>query len=82
MIPQLLFGDTQIGLIAKDYYQDNSFCRRENGAINLWNEFNLFTGANKMSYIDTFIGRSVNAFEFTTQLADSMENRTNNWFLN
>lgn len=82
LIPQLSFGDTQIGVIAKDYYQDNAFCRRENGAINLWNVFNLFTGANKMSYIDTFLGRSVNAFEFTTQLADSMENRTNNWFLN
>ena len=82
LIPQLAFGDTQIGVIAKDYYQDNSFCRRENGAINLWNVYNLFTGANKMSYIDTFLGRSVNAFEFITQLADSMENRTNNWFLN
>lgn len=26
-----------------------------NGEINLWNVYNLFTQANKSSYIDTFL---------------------------
>jgi len=81
-IPSLAFGDTQVGLIAKDYYQDKNFSKAETNSINLWNVYNLFTGANKSSYIDSFLGRSVNAFEFTTQLADSIENQSFNWFLN
>lgn len=81
-IPGLAFGDTQVGIIAKDYYQDKNFCKAETNNINLWNVYNLFTGANKSSYIDSFLGRSVNAFEFTTQLADSIENQSFNWFLN
>ncbi len=81
-IPSLAFGDTQVGIIAKDYYQDKNFCKAETNNINLWNVYNLFTGANKSSYIDSFLGRSVNAFEFTTQLADSIENQSFNWFLN
>lgn len=80
-IQQLSFGDTQIGMIAKDYYQDASFCRRGDGSINLWNVYNLFTGANKQSYIDTFLDRGVNAFEFVENLAYTIESKVNNWFL-
>lgn len=82
LIPSLAFGDTQFGAIAKDYYQDRNFCKSPNHEINLWNVYNLFTGANKTSYIDTFLNRSLNAYEFTTQLAESIENRSFNWFLN
>ncbi|WP_435356162.1 DUF3871 family protein [Emticicia sp. SJ17W-69] len=81
-IQPLSFGDTQIGMVAKDYYQDKSFCRRDDGSINLWNVYNLFTGANKQSYIDTFLDRGVNAFEFVENLAQSIESKTNSWFLN
>jgi hypothetical protein len=82
IIPNLEFGDNQIGAIAKDYYQDKNFGKNNSKLINLWNIYNLFTGANKSSYIDTFLGRSLNAFDFTKQLADSIENRSFNWFLN
>lgn len=81
-IQPLSFGDTQIGMVAKDYYQDKSFCRRDDGRINLWNVYNLFTGANKQSYIDTFLDRGVNAFEFVENLTQSIESKTNSWFLN
>ena len=81
-IPMLQFGDTQVGIIAKDYYNDSSFCRSEDGSINLWNVYNLFTGANKQSYIDTFLDRSLNAFDFIENLAQSIESRESNWFLN
>ena len=81
-IPPLLFTDTQMGVVAKDYYQDQSFCRNETGDINLWRMYNLFTGANKSSYIDSFLDRSVNAFDFTHQLQRGLEGNGSNWYLN
>ncbi|MAY88114.1 MAG: hypothetical protein CML02_15540 [Pseudooceanicola sp.] len=81
LIPMLL-NDGQINAVARDYYQDNSFCRGENGDINLWNAYNLLTGANKSSYIDSFLNRSVNAQEVVQELSNSLLNKTPTWFLN
>jgi hypothetical protein len=81
-IPPLLFTDTQLGSVAKDYFQDQSFCRNDAGDINLWRMYNLFTGANKSSYVDSFLERSVNAFEFTYQLQAGLAGRNTNWYLN
>jgi hypothetical protein len=78
----LQLGDTQLGAVAKDYFRDNSFCRMDDGSINLWRLYNLFTGANKSSYIDTFIDRSVNSFQFVDQLRAALDNKLTNWFLN
>ena len=36
--------------------------------INLWKLYNLFTGANKMSYIDTFLDRGVGCQSFVNGL--------------
>jgi hypothetical protein len=81
-IPELLLNDGQISTVAKDYYLDNSFCRNDNGDINLFKVFNLFTGANKSSYIDSFLSRNVNAFDFTKGLANSINGGANHtWFL-
>ena len=82
-LPELLMNDGHISTIAKDYYNDESFCREENGDINLWNMFNLFTGANKSSYIDTFLSRGVNAFEFSKGISKALSDRNSNyaWFL-
>jgi hypothetical protein len=81
-IPPQLFTDTQFGSIAKDYFQDQSFCRNENGDINLWKMYNLFTGSNKSSYVDSFLERSVNAFEFIHQLQSGLAGVGTNWYLN
>jgi Domain of unknown function, B. Theta Gene description (DUF3871) len=81
-IPPLLFTDTQLGSVAKDYFQDHSFCRNDTGDINLWRMYNLFTGSNKYSYVDSFLERSVNAFEFTHQLQSGLVGRSTNWYLN
>jgi hypothetical protein len=81
-IPSLLYTDTQLGSVAKDYFQDQSFCRNDAGDINLWRMHNLFTGANKSSYVDSFLERSVNAFEFTQQLQAGLAGRNTNWYLN
>ncbi len=81
-IPPLLLGDTQIGLVCKDYYRDSSFCKDEIGNLNLWRLYNLLTGAAKTSYIDTFISRNVNAFQIVEGLKSALDNRSENWFLN
>jgi hypothetical protein len=81
-LPELHFGDNQLGMVLKDYYNDHSFCRSDNGNINLWKLYNLLTGANKSSYIDTFLDRSVNAFTFTNAIAYSLDTHEDNWFLN
>lgn len=68
-LPRMLMTDTQIGLVAKAYYNDDNFSGIEYGnEISMWNVYNLLTGANKSSYIDNFLDRSLNA----TQLADGL----------
>lgn len=80
-IPPILLGDQQLGTVVRDYYKDASFCRDSAGNINLWRFYNLITGANKSSYIDTFLERSVNALQLTEDLRASL-NGGNSWYLN
>ncbi len=81
-IPQLMFGESQLNTICSDYYRDKSFCRSEDGNINLWKLYNLFTGANKSSYIDTFLDRGVNAYQLVNVLQEAIKNRSTCWYLN
>ncbi|RCU42295.1 DUF3871 family protein [Chryseobacterium lacus] len=81
-IPELNFNDSHINTMAKDYYEDQNFSRMEDGRINLWNVFNLFTQANKSSYIDTFLDRNLNAFDFSKGLQKTLNGDSNyHWFL-
>lgn len=81
-IPFLNFNDSHINTMAKDYYEDKNFCRMEDGSINLWNVYNLFTQANKSSYIDTFLDRNLNAFEFSKGLQKTLNGSSDyHWFL-
>jgi hypothetical protein len=82
-IHALTFNDSQFNAVARDYYTDTSFCRDRNGDINLWRLYGLFTGANKSSYIDTFLGRSVNTYTFTETLLQALEHDSRmSWFIN
>jgi hypothetical protein len=81
-IPSMLLGDSQVGMICKDFYRDSSFCKNEDGTINLWRLYNLFTGANKSTYIDNFLDRSVNAYHFIEQIRFALQNKVYNWYLN
>ena len=81
-IPPLYLGDNQISTVVKEYFKDNSFCKDDSGNINLWRLYNLLTGANKSSYIDNFVEKSVNAFHFAEQLKFTLMNKTESWFLN
>ena len=81
-IPMLNFNDSHINTMAKDYYEDKNFCRLDDGRINLWDVYNLFTQANKSSYIDTFLDRNLNAFEFSKGIQKTLNgNLDYHWFL-
>ena len=81
-IPELNFNDSHINIMAKDYYEDQNFSRMQDGRINLWSLFNLFTQANKSSYIDTFLDRNLNAFEFSKGIQKTLNgNSYYHWFL-
>lgn len=81
-IPLLHFNDSHINTMAKDYYEDKNFCRQEDGNINLWTVYNLFTQANKSSYIDTFLDRNLNAYEFTKGVQKTLNGNSGYcWFL-
>lgn len=80
-LQELSFGDTQLGMVVKDYYNDEAFCRNDDGSINVWKLYNLFTGANKASYIDTFFDRGLNAYSFINSISTSIATKQNNWFL-
>jgi hypothetical protein len=68
--------------VVKDFYKDESFSRDENGNINLWKLYNLFTGTNKSSYIDSFLDRSVNAFNLAEQIRYGLEGKEESWYMN
>ena len=52
------FGDTQLGHVAKGYFENEHFRHNADGTISLWNVYNLLTEANKSSYIDSYLDRT------------------------
>ena len=80
-IPELLMTDTQINLVARSYYDDEHF-GKQGDSISLWQLYNLFTGANKSSYIDNFLERASNATDLMTGLARALRgDPTYSWFI-
>ena len=61
-VPRLLITDTQINSVAKAYIQDMDF-GGFGSDLSMWKFYNLLTGANKSSYIDSFLDRAYNATE-------------------
>jgi len=80
-LPQFPLMDSQVNLVVKDYYSDESFCRNDLGNINLWKLLNLFTGANKMSYIDTFLDRGVGCQQFVEGIYQAIGESKHHWFV-
>jgi hypothetical protein len=82
-IPELLINDTQISKVADCYFSDQHFNRSGNGDIDLWRFYNLLTGAVKSSYIDRFIEREVNSYDFTLQIKEALDQGPGSfWYLN
>ena len=81
-LPQMLMTDTQIGLVAKAYYQDEDFGMPNTKEISMWNVYNLLTGANKSSYIDNFLDRALNATQLSEGLNKALYGESEySWFI-
>jgi hypothetical protein len=79
----ILLNDSQLNVVARDYYRDDNFSRDKNGDISLYNLYNLLTGSVKSTYIDSFLDRSLNAFELSNHLLNSLQGTQNfSWYLN
>jgi len=81
LIPALQFGEQQITSLVRQYYTDTNFARDYDGSIGLWRLYNLFTGVNKSSYLDSFLSRSVNATQFIESLATTLQTGGTSWYL-
>ena len=80
-IPRMLLTDTQVNAVARAYYHDENFST-EGGMLNLWRFYNLLTGANKSSYIDSFLQRSLNTSEIAMGINAAMHGDDRyRWFI-
>lgn len=80
-VPELTLTDSQIGSIVKGYYNDSNFSS-EDGRLSLWNSYNLLTGSNKSSHIDSFLERGVSASSVIADLEQSLSGGSSSWYLN
>lgn len=82
-LPVLEFTDSHINMVSKAYYQDKDFCKHPiTGYLSLWNLYNLFTSANKSSYIDNFLDRSLNATQLTEGIMKALSGDAEyKWFI-
>ena len=80
-IPPILFGDQQINAVVHDYYKDSNFGNADGGGLSLWRFYNLLTGANKSSYIDSFLERGVNAHDFSNGIVQHKKQQKQFWYL-
>lgn len=78
---ELNTSDSQINTIIKNYVNDDNFSADSEGYINLWNLYNLFTESSKSNYIDNFLNRNCNTYEFVNHLSTSFKNNEENYFL-
>lgn len=80
-LPRMLMTDTQINNVAKSYISDETFGSFSN-ELSMWKLYNLLTGANKSSYIDSFLDRSLNATEIANGINQALHgNPEYSWFI-
>lgn len=82
-LPEMLMTDTQINLVTKAYYNDSNFGRKpDEKELSMWKMYNLLTGANKSSYIDSFLDRSLNAGELSSGICKALKGDDEySWFI-
>ncbi len=81
-IPDLGLSDSQLSTVAEDFYKDKNHSRNADGSIDLWKMYNLFTGANKSSYVDTILDRNVAIYSGVKQLSSCLAHNESSWYLN
>lgn len=77
----LAMNDTQLNIVVRDYHTDAHFSKSENNTISFWNLYNLFTEANKSTYIDSNLERNVNAYAYVNYLLNAIEKEESNYFI-
>ncbi|PKH66702.1 hypothetical protein CXF59_12310 [Flavobacterium sp. ALD4] len=81
MLFPLVMKDSQLNIVVKDYHTDAHFSKSENNTISFWNLYNLFTEANKSTYIDSNLERNVNAYAYVNYLLNSVKKEELNYFI-
>jgi hypothetical protein len=81
MLFPLVMTDSQLNIVVKDYHTDAHFSKSENNTISFWNLYNLFTEANKSTYIDSNLERNVNAYAYVNYLLNAIEKEESNYFI-
>ena len=67
--------------VAKAYIHDDNF-GSFGSELNMWKFYNLLTGANKSSYIDSFLDRSLNATEMAVGINAALHgDERYKWFI-
>ena len=80
-LPRMLLTDTQINAVAKAYISDNNFGGL-GSELSMWKFYNLLTGSNKSSYIDSFLDRAYNATELATGINAALHgDERYKWFI-
>lgn len=70
-IVEMPLQDGQLLDVCRGYWTDVNFrCNPETKDISLWNFYNLLTGANKTSYLDTFSDRNTMCTELVRNIVD------------
>ena len=70
-------GDTQLSSLVKDYYTVYD----GDELTSLWELYNLMTSANKSSYIDSYLERSVASLKLCQSLGKSLKSGEEHWYL-
>ena len=80
-LPRMLLTDTQINSVARTYISDENF-GSFGSELDMWRFYNLLTGANKSSYIDSFLDRSLNATEIAVGISSALHgDERYKWFI-
>ncbi|RHC23226.1 DUF3871 family protein, partial [Bacteroides stercoris] len=80
-LPRMLLTDTQVNAVAKAYISDANFGGL-GGELSMWKFYNLLTGSNKNSYIDSFLDRTYNATELATGINAALHgDERYRWFI-
>ena len=80
-LPRMLLTDTQINSVARTYISDENF-GSFGSELDMWRFYNLLTGANKSSYIDSFLDRSLNATEMAVGISSALHgDERYKWFI-
>jgi len=80
-LAEMPLGDSQLNSVIKGYYGDDNFSCRSDGSIDLWRLYNLFTGATKSSYIDTYLDKCALSHSFVAGLKESLQNNGKSWYI-